>query len=61
MSAFVIYNTFAILAAQRTRELALLRAVGATRRQVTGTVLLEALLLGVVASIGGLVMSVVIG
>lgn len=61
VSAFVIYNTFAILAAQRTRELALLRAVGASRRQVTGTVLLEALLLGIVASIGGLVMSVVIG
>jgi len=61
VSAFVIYNTFAILAAQRTRELALLRAVGATRRQVTGTVLVEALLLGLVASVGGLVMSVVIG
>ncbi|GIF46644.1 membrane protein [Asanoa ferruginea] len=61
VSAFVIYNTFAILAAQRARELALLRAIGATRRQVTGTVLIEALLLGLVASVGGLVMSVVIG
>jgi putative ABC transport system permease protein len=61
VSAFVIYNTFAILAAQRTRELALLRAVGATRRQVSGTVLLEALLLGIVASVGGLLMSVLIG
>ncbi|MEV7226995.1 ABC transporter permease [Polymorphospora sp. NPDC051019] len=61
VSGFVIYNTFAILAAQRTRELALLRCVGATRRQVAGSVLLEALLLGVVASVGGLVASLLVG
>ena len=40
--AFLIYNTFGIIVAQRTRELALLRALGASRRQVIGSVLLEA-------------------
>lgn len=47
---FIISNTFAILIAQRTRELALLRAVGASRRQVLGSVLLEASLIGLVAA-----------
>jgi uncharacterized membrane protein len=41
VSRFVIYNTFAILVAQRTRELALFRALGASRRQVVGSVLLR--------------------
>lgn len=49
-TALVIANTFTIVLAQRTRELALLRCVGASRGQVRRTVLLEALLLGVVAS-----------
>lgn len=49
-SAIVIANTFAIVLAQRTRELALLRCVGATRSQVRRSVLTEALLLGGVAS-----------
>jgi len=48
-----IHNTFAILVAQRTRETALLRAVGASRRQVLAGVLAEALLIGVVASGAG--------
>ncbi|TQS45734.1 ABC transporter permease [Cryptosporangium phraense] len=48
-----IHNTFAILVAQRTRETALLRAVGATRRQVLAGVLAEALIVGVVASGAG--------
>jgi putative ABC transport system permease protein len=53
-----INNTFAITVAQRTRELALLRAVGASRRQVRATVSLEALTIAIVAAslgvIGGL-------
>jgi putative ABC transport system permease protein len=52
---FLIANTFNMLAAQRTRELALLRAVGATRGQVTRSVLIEAALVGLVASAAGLV------
>jgi putative ABC transport system permease protein len=51
---FIISNTFAILVAQRTRELALLRAVGASRGQVLGSVLLEALVVGAVAAVLGL-------
>lgn len=47
---FVIYNTFSIVVAQRTRELALLRAVGAGRGQILGAVLLEAVLVGLIAS-----------
>jgi putative ABC transport system permease protein len=54
VGAFVISNTFTILVAQRTRELALLRAVGASRRQVLGSVLLEAALVGLLAAAVGL-------
>ncbi len=55
VGAFLIVNTFTMLITQRTRELALLRAVGASRRQVTGAVLAEAALVGLVASVAGLV------
>lgn len=51
---FVIYNTFQILVAQRTRELALMRAIGASRSQVRNSVLLEALFLGALAGALGL-------
>ncbi|MEV7186822.1 FtsX-like permease family protein [Kitasatospora sp. NPDC093102] len=51
---FIIANTFTMLVAQRTKELALLRAVGATRRQITRSVLIEALLVGLTASVTGL-------
>jgi putative ABC transport system permease protein len=51
---FVISNTFSILVAQRTKELALLRALGASRAQVLGSVLLEASLVGAAASVLGL-------
>ncbi|MFE7189248.1 ABC transporter permease [Kitasatospora sp. NPDC057541] len=51
---FIIANTFTMLVAQRTKELALLRAVGASRKQITLSVLAEALLVGLTASIGGL-------
>ena len=50
VATFSIHNTFSILVAQRTRESALLRAIGASRRQVVVAVALEALVIGVVAS-----------
>ena len=51
---FLIINTFSILVAQRSRELALLRALGASRRQVNRSVLAEALVVGLVGSTVGL-------
>ena len=54
VGAFVIYNTFSITVAQRTRELALLRMLGATRRQVLRSVILEAFTIGLIASLLGL-------
>ncbi len=51
---FLILNTFSILVAQRTGELALMAALGARRRQIIGAVLVEAALVGVVASAVGL-------
>ncbi|NEE26040.1 FtsX-like permease family protein, partial [Streptomyces sp. SID7982] len=50
---FLIANTFTMLIAQRTRELALMRAIGATRRQVKRSVLLEAAFVGTLASVIG--------
>ncbi len=55
VSAFLINNTFRIIIGQRIRELALLRALGATGRQVTASVIGEALLVGLVASVLGIV------
>jgi putative ABC transport system permease protein len=55
VGAFTIYNTLSITVAQRSRELALLRALGATRRQVLRSVVGEALLVGAAASLVGLV------
>ena len=54
VGSFVIANTLSITVAQRTRELATLRTLGATRRQVLTSVLLEAFLIGVFASVIGL-------
>ncbi|HLM63698.1 MAG TPA: ABC transporter permease [Acidimicrobiales bacterium] len=54
VATFSIYNTFSILVAQRTREMALLRAVGAARRQVLTAVAIEALAVGIVGSLVGL-------
>ena len=54
VGSFLIVNTFSMLVAQRTRELALLRAIGASRRQVTSSVLTEALVVGLVGSTVGL-------
>ncbi|MEU6299182.1 ABC transporter permease [Streptomyces erythrochromogenes] len=52
---FLIYNTFTMLVTQRTKELALLRAVGANRGQVMRSVLTEALVVGVLSAAVGLV------
>ncbi len=54
VAVFLIVNTFSILVAQRSRELALYRALGASRGQVTRTVLLEAIVVGVFGSTLGL-------
>jgi putative ABC transport system permease protein len=61
VGTFIIANTFTMLVAQRTKELALLRAVGASRRQVTRSVLIEAFVVGVVAAVTGLVAGIGIG
>jgi putative ABC transport system permease protein len=61
VSVFLIINTFTIIVAQRQRELALLRAIGAGRGQVVGSVLAEAAIIGVIASILGLGLGVLLG
>ena len=54
VGAFVIFNTLSITVAQRTRELATLRTIGASRRQVLASIVLEGAVVGVLASIVGL-------
>ena len=54
VGSFVIANSLSITIAQRTREFATLRTIGATNRQILGSVLVEALVVGVVASVVGL-------
>ena len=54
VGAFLIMNTFSILVSQRTRELALMRAMGASRVQVTSSVLVEAFVVSLIGSILGL-------
>jgi putative ABC transport system permease protein len=56
VGAFIIFNTFTITVAERTREIAMLRTLGATRRQILGAVAFEALLIGVIASVLGLLL-----
>lgn len=58
VGTFIIANTFTMLVAQRTREFALLRAIGATRRQVTRAVLVEATVLGLVSGAIGFVLGI---
>lgn len=58
VGAFLIVNTFAMLVAQRSRELAMLRAIGASRGQVTATVLIEAVVIGAVGSTLGLLLGI---
>jgi putative ABC transport system permease protein len=54
VGAFIIFNTFNIIVAQRTRELGLLRALGASRRQIQISVLTEAVIIGFVGSVAGI-------
>ncbi|MCF0085916.1 MULTISPECIES: FtsX-like permease family protein [unclassified Streptomyces] len=61
VGTFIIANTFTMLVAQRTKELALLRAVGASRRQVTRSVLIEAFVVGLAAALSGLLLGIGIG
>ncbi len=56
VGSFLILNTFSMIVAQRTRELALFRALGASRSQVTRSVLLEASVIGVAGSTAGLLL-----
>jgi len=60
VGSFLIVNTFSILVAQRSRELALFRALGSTRRQVARSVLFEATVIGLIGSIIGLALGIVI-
>ena len=50
VAAFLIFNTFSITVAQRTREFAMLRTLGANRRQILTTVIVEAFVIGLVAA-----------
>ncbi|MBX6722624.1 MAG: ABC transporter permease, partial [Dactylosporangium sp.] len=61
VGTFLIFNTFNIVVAQRTRELALFRAMGASWGQVTGSVLVEAVLVGVVGATLGLLGGIGLG
>ncbi|GAA0728458.1 ABC transporter permease [Dactylosporangium roseum] len=61
VAAFLIVNTFTVLVTQRSKELALLRAVGASRRQVTRSVLIEAAVIGLTASVAGLAIGIGLG
>src|SRR6187200_947415 len=60
VGAFVIFNTLSITVAQRTREFATLRTLGASRKQVLRSVVLEGAVIGLLASVIGLVSGVVI-
>jgi putative ABC transport system permease protein len=61
VGVFLILNTFSIIVAQRTRELALFRAMGASRRQVIGSVFTEAVVIGTLASVVGLLLGIGVG
>jgi putative ABC transport system permease protein len=58
VGAFVIFNTLSITVAQRTREFATLRTLGASRKQVLRSVVLEGLMIGLLASLVGLVLGI---
>jgi putative ABC transport system permease protein len=55
VSLFIIYNTFAILVSQRIQEIGMLRAIGASRGQIRSTIFIEAILVGVIGSVLGIV------
>ena len=60
VGAFLIFNTFSITVAQRAREFALLRTLGASRRQVLRSVLVEGLVLGAIGSLAGLALGILV-
>src|SRR4051812_18623585 len=60
VGGFIIFNTFSITVAQRTREFGLLRTLGATRRQVLRSVIAESLLLGAFGSLLGLALGLLV-
>ena len=60
VGAFLIYNTFTIIVAQRSKELALLRCLGAKTSQVTASVMIEAVIVAVVASVIGIGLGVLV-
>jgi putative ABC transport system permease protein len=60
VGSFIIHNTFSILVAQRGKEVALLRAVGARRRQVMWSVLIESVVVGVIAAVLGLIAGILL-
>jgi putative ABC transport system permease protein len=60
VGAFVIFNTFSITVAQRAREFATLRTIGASRRQILGSVILESIVIGFLASLVGLGLGVLL-
>ncbi|MFZ0665618.1 MAG: FtsX-like permease family protein [Acidimicrobiales bacterium] len=59
VSAFLVVNTFSIVVAQRTRELGLLRCLGASRAQLMGSVLAESFLVGLIAACLGVALGIV--
>ena len=60
VGAFIIFNTFNIVVTQRTREIGLLRALGASRRQILTSIVIEAVVVGLLASVVGLAVGVVL-
>lgn len=60
VGAFIIFNTFSITVVQRTREFALLRTLGATRRQILTSVLTEGLVIGIIGAALGLGLGIVL-
>ena len=58
VTGLVVVNTFSVVIAQRTRELALLRTLGAKRKQIRSSVLIEALVIGIVASVIGVLLAI---
>ncbi len=61
VGSFIIFNTFTLLVAQRTRELGLMRALGASGKQVLASVVGEATVIGLVGSIVGLIAGIIAG
>ena len=61
VGAFVIYNTFSITVVQRSRQMALMRAIGANERQVLVSVLAESLVIGIIGSILGVLVGIGLG